>query len=134
MSATEPESAEAIKLREQSEKLKEFSLDEIKKHNQEEDLWLVVGNRVLDVSKFEDHPGGPDVLEGVGGEDATEEFDQIAHSNAAKTQVEDWLIGRVEGETLTSLFDIGDGDSTESSIVFTVVAIIIAVAAYYYLR
>merc|ERR1719323_1251639 len=102
-------------LEEESKKLKEFSLTEIKKHDKEGDLWLVVGNRVLDVSKFEDHPGGPDVLEGVEGEDASEEFDQIAHSNAAKTQVEDWLIGRVEGETLTSLFDVEGGDSTESS-------------------
>merc|ERR1719315_780291 len=105
-------------LLEKSEKLKEYSMDEIKKHNQEGDLWLVVGNRVLDVSKFEDHPGGPDVLEGVGGEDATEEFDQIAHSNAAKTQVEDWLKGRVEGTTITDLFADEGGDNTESSIVF----------------
>merc|ERR1719495_67408 len=102
-------SPEQAKLEEQSKKLKEFSLDEIKKHNKEGDLWLIVGNRVLDVSKFEDHPGGPDVLEGVGGEDASEEFDQIAHSNAAIKQTEDWRIGKVKGEIVKDLADASHG-------------------------
>merc|ERR1719147_28221 len=112
---------------------KEFTKEEIAKHKEEGDLWIVVGGRVLDVSKFEDHPGGPDVLEGVGGEDATEEFDQIAHSNAAIKQTEDWRIGKVKGEIVKDLMEGGEGTS-ETSIVFTVVAIVVAICAYYYLR
>merc|ERR1719242_13835 len=113
---------------------KEFDLDEVKKHNKEGDLWVVVGGRVLDISAFEDHPGGPDVLEGVGGEDATEEFDQIALSNAAIKQTEDWRIGKIKGEIVKDLAEATGADVSESSVVFTVVAIIIAVCAYYYLQ
>ena len=112
---------------------KEFTLEEVAKHNVEGDLWMIIGGRVVDITKFEDHPGGPDVLEGVGGADATEEFDQIAHSNAAIRQTEDWRIGKVKGQIVTDLADSGGGD-TESSVVFTVVAIILAICAYYYLK
>ena len=37
--------------------LKEISMEEVQKHTDPESLWLVVGNRVLDVSQFDDHPG-----------------------------------------------------------------------------
>jgi len=112
--------------------LKEFSTEEIAKHTEEGDLWTIVGNRVLDVSKFDDHPGGPDVLEGVGGQDASEEFEQIAHSTAAKKQTEDFLIGKVEGTEIIG-WDSAGSENDESTIIYTVLAIVLAVAAYYFL-
>merc|ERR1719150_3224707 len=75
--------------------LKEYTMEEVEKHNKEGDLWMVMEGRVCDVSKFDEHPGGPDVLEGVAGQDATQEFIQIAHSNTAMLQAADFVIGCV---------------------------------------
>jgi len=113
--------------------MKEFSMEEIASHTTEEDLWMIIGNRVVDLSKFDDHPGGPDVLESAAGTDATEEFDQIAHSSAAKKQVEDFVIGKLEGTQIISLDD-GAGGTGESSTVFTILAIVLAIFFYFYLK
>jgi len=111
---------------------KEYTEEEIAKHNTEEDLWLIIGGRVVDVSKFDDHPGGPDVLEGIGGLDATDDFDQIAHSNAAKKQTDDFVIGRLKGAKILDLLSEDGQDGVDSSLVFTAVALVLAVVAYYY--
>ena len=43
--------------------MKEYTWSEIRKHNQEGDLWLVMANRIYDVTEFQiDHPGGPGVF------------------------------------------------------------------------
>lgn len=42
---------------------KVYRLEDVSKHNTHEDCWLVIGEKVYDVSKFlEDHPGGDEVL------------------------------------------------------------------------
>lgn len=41
----------------------EFSLEEVGKHNREDDAWIIVDDTVYDVTKFiKLHPGGPSVL------------------------------------------------------------------------
>ena len=56
---------------------KEYSMDEVKKHNKKDDLWIVVKGVVLDVTNWlDEHPGGPQALFSHMGRDATEgEFD-----------------------------------------------------------
>lgn len=42
---------------------KEFSMEEIAKHNQKDDLWIVVKGIVLDVTNLlDEHPGGAKAL------------------------------------------------------------------------
>ncbi|RAL68217.1 hypothetical protein DID88_008921 [Monilinia fructigena] len=42
---------------------KEFTMDEVAKHNKKEDLWVVVKGVVMDVSDWlDEHPGGPQAL------------------------------------------------------------------------
>src|SRR5258708_130761 len=54
---------------------RDFNWDEVKKHNTENNAWIVINNQVFDVSKFlADHPGGKKVLVQVAGQDATNKF------------------------------------------------------------
>ena len=53
---------------------KEFTMEEVAKHNTKEDLWVVVKGVVMDVSDWlDEHPGGPQALMNFMGRDATEE-------------------------------------------------------------
>ena len=52
---------------------KEFSMEEVQKHNKKDDLWIVVKGCVLDVTNWlDEHPGGPQALFSHMGKDATE--------------------------------------------------------------
>jgi len=79
---------------------KEFSMEEIAKHNKKDDLWIVVKGIVLDVTNWlDEHPGGANALFNFMGRDATEEFamlhdDEVIPKYAAQT-----VIGRVKGQT-----------------------------------
>merc|ERR1711920_1054099 len=84
---------------EEDAKLKEFSEDQVKAHNKDEDCWIILHGRVYNVSKFmNDHPGGPDVLEDVAGSDATEDFEATFHSKKARDMSKDLLVGKVTGK------------------------------------
>merc|ERR1711977_656776 len=53
---------------------KEYSMEEVAKHNKKEDLWVVVKGVVMDVSDWlDEHPGGPQAIMNFMGRDATEE-------------------------------------------------------------
>lgn len=47
---------------------KVYTYQEVSEHNKEGDLWVVHDNKVLNVSAFKNHPGGPEVLYEHGGE------------------------------------------------------------------
>lgn len=65
---------------------KTFSLEEVAKHNKPEDCWLVIENKVYDVTKFlNEHPGGKKVVLNLAGKDATEKFNQL-HKPEVLTQ------------------------------------------------
>lgn len=65
-------------------KLKQISLLEVKKHNTPEDLWMVIHDKVYDLTKFRsEHPGGDDVLDEYAGKEATKAFDDVGHSSDA---------------------------------------------------
>jgi len=78
--------------------IKIISQEECDKHNTEEDCWIAVHGRVLDMTKFlDEHPGGPQViLEMVNG-DASQEFEDIGHSDAARRLATDYIVGVLEG-------------------------------------
>ncbi|XP_049747715.1 fatty acid desaturase 2-like protein FADS2B [Elephas maximus indicus] len=55
--------------------LKMYSWQEIQKHNQQTDQWLVINRKVYDVTSWAHrHPGGQQVLNHHAGEDATDAF------------------------------------------------------------
>ena len=70
-------------------------------HNQFDDCWIIINNKVYDVTSFLDkHPGGSDIILDFAGKDATEEFRDIGHSENAKKMLEKYLIGKVSNDCI----------------------------------
>jgi len=68
-------------------------MSEVCKHGEEGDCWLVIDQKVYDVSAFvEQHPGGAVILDG-GGMDATSMFQDVGHSGDALSLLETLYIG-----------------------------------------
>lgn len=77
---------------------KEFSLEEVAKHNKKDDVWVVVKGAVLDCTKFlEDHPGGVQAILNFAGRDATEEFAMLHDDEVIPKYAPATVIGRVTG-------------------------------------
>ncbi|KAF8394114.1 hypothetical protein HHK36_020319 [Tetracentron sinense] len=56
---------------------------------------------VYDVTKFlEDHPGGDDVLLSATGKDATDDFEDVGHSNNAREMMEEYYVGSIDSSTI----------------------------------
>lgn len=78
---------------------KEYSMDEVKKHNKKDDLWIVVKGVVLDVTHWlDEHPGGPQALFSHMGRDATEEFEMLHDDEVIPKYAASIVIGRVQGQ------------------------------------
>jgi len=93
----EPESPSEAKTTQNSgDGKKLFTMEEINKHNTEEDCWIVIRDKVYDATEYlELHPGGIDSIIINAGEDSTEDFDAI-HSNKARKMLDKYLIGDVD--------------------------------------
>ncbi|XP_006856406.2 cytochrome b5, partial [Amborella trichopoda] len=74
-------------------------------HNNNKDCWVIIDNKVYDVTSYlDDHPGGDDVLLAVTGKDAKEEFEDAGHSADARKLMDEYFIGEVDlSETLADL-------------------------------
>jgi monoamine oxidase len=66
---------------------KKITLEEVKKHNKKNDAWLVINNKVYNVTNWIDkHPGGKIIMKGVG-KDATQLFLHYKHPNFVKESI-----------------------------------------------
>jgi len=55
-----------------------FTKEEVAKNNTEKSCWVILFDKVYDVTTFMvDHPGGKDAIMLFAGKDATEEFDML---------------------------------------------------------
>lgn len=71
-------------------------LEEVAKNNSAASTWIVLDDKVYDVTKFLlEHPGGEEVIINVAGKDATDEFNDVGHSSDARRMAEDYLIGEL---------------------------------------
>jgi len=81
---------------------KEFTFSDVSEHASKKDLYVVIHDKVYNTSSFiDEHPGGEEVLLDVGGQDATEAFEDVGHSDEAREILEGLLVGtlkRVPGD------------------------------------
>ncbi|KAI1904186.1 hypothetical protein AGOR_G00003090 [Albula goreensis] len=75
---------------------KYYTLEEIKQHNMSKDTWLIIHDKVYDITSFlEEHPGGEEVLLEQAGADATESFEDVGHSTDAREMLQQYYIGEL---------------------------------------
>ncbi|KAL6633874.1 hypothetical protein ACP70R_026545 [Stipagrostis hirtigluma subsp. patula] len=80
---------------------KVYSFEEVRKHSDRKDCWLIISGKVYDVTPFmEEHPGGDEVLLASTGKDATADFVDIGHSDDAKEMMPQYCIGEVDATTI----------------------------------
>ncbi|KAL7908881.1 putative fumarate reductase/succinate dehydrogenase [Trichoderma velutinum] len=81
---------------------KEYTMEEIAKHNKKDDLWVVVKGVVLDLTNWlEEHPGGVNAILNFMGRDATEEFEMLHDDEVIPKYAPSQVIGRVKGQKVT---------------------------------
>jgi flavocytochrome c len=81
---------------------KEYTMEEVAKHNKKEDLWVVVKGVVLDLTNWlEEHPGGPQAIMNFMGRDASEEFEMLHDDEVIPKYAPEQVIGRVKGAKIT---------------------------------
>ncbi|XP_017014922.1 cytochrome b5 [Drosophila takahashii] len=87
-----------------SEGTKTFTRAEVAKHNTNKDTWLLIHNSIYDVTAFlNEHPGGEEVLIEQAGKDATENFEDVGHSNDARDMMKKYKIGELVESERTSV-------------------------------
>jgi len=79
--------------------IQKLSWEEIKKHNNQNDCWIVIDQLVYDITPWiKKHPGG-NVFTILAGEDATAMF-YSNHFQTSKKQLQKFLIGSVKNTNL----------------------------------
>jgi len=75
---------------------KNYTKEEISKHNTRKDCWIIVKDKVYDVTPYvEEHPGGDAILNNAGG-DSTEGFFGPQHGTRVFDIIEDFCIGQLK--------------------------------------
>ncbi|KAE8077641.1 hypothetical protein FH972_016188 [Carpinus fangiana] len=75
--------------------------EEVAKHSSSKDCWLIISGKVYDVTTFmEDHPGGDEVLLSATGKDATNDFEDVGHSDSAREMMDKYCIGKIDASTV----------------------------------
>ncbi|XP_074279640.1 cytochrome B5-like [Silene latifolia] len=84
-----------------SSDLKVHGFEEVAKHNSKTDCWLIIGGKVYNITPFlDDHPGGDEVLLTSTGKDATEDFEDVGHSDTARAMLKDYYVGEIDVSTI----------------------------------
>ncbi|KAF2227465.1 cytochrome b5-like heme/steroid binding domain-containing protein, partial [Elsinoe ampelina] len=121
---------------------KSLSYSDVAEHNTKKDLYVVVHDKVYNASSFVDeHPGGEEVLLDVGGQDATEAFEDVGHSDEAREILNGMLVGdlkrqpgdpapKTHSTTSTSTPSSSTGGGLSGST--AIIALIVASAAAYF--
>ncbi|KAH8105983.1 cytochrome b5 [Cristinia sonorae] len=73
------------------------TFEELKTNNHKDSLWILLHEKVYNVTKFiDEHPGGDEVILAETSKDATEAFEDVGHSDEARALLADMLVGEFE--------------------------------------
>ncbi|KAF7131915.1 hypothetical protein RHSIM_Rhsim09G0208700 [Rhododendron simsii] len=70
-----------------------LAFEEVNKHNKTKDCWLIISGK-------HSQPGGVEVLLSATGKDATNDFEDVGHSDSAREMMEKYYIGEVDQSTV----------------------------------
>eukprot|EP01127_Copromyxa_protea_P016106 TRINITY_DN4733_c0_g1_i1.p1 TRINITY_DN4733_c0_g1~~TRINITY_DN4733_c0_g1_i1.p1 ORF type:complete len:121 (+),score=29.19 TRINITY_DN4733_c0_g1_i1:279-641(+) len=115
-----------------------YSYEEVFKHNKEGDIWVIYKDDVLDLTKFDSHPGGPEVLWELAGRDITQGFEDIGHSSEAVELTKKYTIGKIDPSSPKFAYPTsassGSADSANlSGLALPILIIVLAVLGYFFL-
>ncbi|RVD86451.1 uncharacterized protein DFL_004725 [Arthrobotrys flagrans] len=124
---------------------KEYTYADVAAHDTKESIYVVIDEKVYDVSAFVDeHPGGEEVMLDVAGQDGTEAFEDVGHSDEAREILSKYLIGNLKRSesdpkpvTISRAAASSSGDSSSGGlpgIVYAVLVAAVAAGGYYYLQ
>ena len=103
-------------------------------HSGPADAWMIIGGKVIDVSKYlEDHPGGEEVLLDRVGQDATEDFEDVGHSQDARKQLATFEVGELPPSERKSAKAASGGGGGGMGVMALVPVLLAAGAGYYYM-
>ena len=108
-------------------------LAKLAEHTAREDCWFTIHNKVYDVTKYlEDHPGGEEVLMDRAGQDATEDFEDVGHSNEARKKLEEYNVGELPPSERKKAGESSVGSSGGSGGMIAMVVALVAIGAGVY--
>jgi len=74
-----------------------ITYEELKEHTKKDKLWVLLHNKVYDLTKFiDEHPGGDEVVLAEAGKDASEAFEDVGHSDEARALLSGMYVGDFE--------------------------------------
>ena len=72
-----------------------YTLEEVSKHDKEDDCWVIIENKVYNVTNWlPKHPGGSSLILNLGGRDCTDEF-KTFHLTPNYKRIKPFLIGKL---------------------------------------
>ncbi|PIA34432.1 hypothetical protein AQUCO_03700001v1 [Aquilegia coerulea] len=86
-----------------TEKRREITSEELKKHNKHGDIWISIQGKIYDVSEWiKDHPGGEAPLLNLAGQDVTDAFVAF-HPGSAWKYLDKFFIGYLKDYTISEV-------------------------------
>jgi len=77
--------------------LPSYARDDVAKHSSRKDMWVVIGDRVYDFTRYVDkHPGGDVAIMQHAGGDATVGFRGLQHPEHVNATAKKFLIGKLK--------------------------------------
>eukprot|EP00475_Leptophrys_vorax_P021824 TRINITY_DN2965_c0_g1_i1.p1 TRINITY_DN2965_c0_g1~~TRINITY_DN2965_c0_g1_i1.p1 ORF type:complete len:150 (-),score=11.33 TRINITY_DN2965_c0_g1_i1:86-475(-) len=93
LGASQGKSAKPKEASEPKVEVKTFTAEEVATHNKRTDAWIIIKDKVYDITPYvEEHPGGSSILNNVGG-DSTEGFFGPQHPSRVFDQVDEYYVG-----------------------------------------
>ena len=102
-------------------------------HDKREDVWMSIHGKVYNVTKYlEDHPGGEEVLLDRAGKDATEDYEDVGHSNEARKTLNKFEVGELPPSERVAASQSGSSGGGGAMLAVPVLLVAVAAGYFYY--